>query len=320
MSKFEIWHPGHEHALVRYRYEELSFVFQTCHGRRHELPRTDANFIWEEMECESYLDVECARLKDEDVTIHHPLHPQHLLILNFNDERNQFVCNFYGETKESSFFYDCGHDQCDFYLDVYCSICLASNKDLHEKYEIQHFLHDQNHRLSPFIQPRDTTTNEPYGGCGRNTSERLIFHCNSCSFYLHVPCSQIPEEDICLDDVSCHVYNAIFYCFKDKRMLRCVVRDFNIHLECWSLLDTIIYDDHVHPFTLTRSFREDNSGVYYCDVCEERRYPDHGVYVCEECSAFVAHFKCVLPMWEVPSTLRVQDKNFITEVKWERDN
>ncbi|XP_060669501.1 protein VACUOLELESS GAMETOPHYTES [Ziziphus jujuba] len=190
MSKFEIWHPGHEHALVRYRYEELSFVFQTCHGRRHELPRTDANFIWQEMECEYYLDVECARLKDEDMTIHHPLHPQHFLILNFNDERNQFVCNFYGETKESSFFYDYGHDQCDFYLDVYCSICLASNEDLHEKYEIQHFLHDQNHRLSPFIHE-----NEPCGGCGRNTSERLIFHCNSCSFYLYVPCSQIPEEE-----------------------------------------------------------------------------------------------------------------------------
>lgn len=50
----------------------------------------------------------------------------------------------------------------------------------------------------------------------------------------------------------------------------------------------------MHSMTLITSFKEDNSGTYYCDICEEVRDPDAGVYRCEECPSFVAYFDCIL--------------------------
>ncbi|KAH7510883.1 hypothetical protein FEM48_ZijujUnG0075000 [Ziziphus jujuba var. spinosa] len=86
--------------------------------------------------------------------------------------------------------------------------------------------------------------------------------------------------------------------FCETDLYRCFACNFNIHKACASLpLDIANYDQHVQPFTLMvyTSWTEDIHGKYFCDVCEERRKPNHGVYSCAECPSFVAHFECLLP-------------------------
>ncbi|MBA0877596.1 hypothetical protein Goshw_028872 [Gossypium schwendimanii] len=44
---------------------------------------------------------------------------------------------------------------------------------------------------------------------------------------------------------------------------------------------------------LVSPFAEDDSGDYYCDMCETKRNPEIDVYYCAECN-YIAHIDCVL--------------------------
>ncbi|OMO96108.1 DC1 domain-containing protein [Corchorus olitorius] len=81
----------------------------------------------------------------------------------------------------------------------------------------------------------------------------------------------------------------------DQPFFRCIACDINFDLECALVPRFIKSKCHIHTLTLVDSFVEDDSGEYYCDVCEEERNPKHHVYICEECQGlFVAHIECVL--------------------------
>jgi hypothetical protein len=49
---------------------------------------------------------------------------------------------------------------------------------------------------------------------------------------------------------------------------------------------------------------EDDSGEYYCDICEEEQDPKHGFYYCEDCN-YLAHVVCILGKYPKMSTLEV---------------
>lgn len=77
----------------------------------------------------------------------------------------------------------------------------------------------------------------------------------------------------------------------------------NLHLRCGPLTKTIKSKYHVDPLDLADQYAEDNSGEYYCDLCEKRRDPRDCVYVCSKCN-FVAHLSCMMPeVHPVPSNL-----------------
>ncbi|XP_048330873.1 protein VACUOLELESS GAMETOPHYTES [Ziziphus jujuba] len=98
-------------------------------------------------------------------------------------------------------------------------------------------------------------------------------------------------DEIGLDPVLCASCNAL--CNRD--LFRCFPCNFNIHSGCLPSQREVYHDDlHVHPLVLTSSYKEDEySGKFYCDVCEESRDPDYGVYCCKECK-FVAHIHCAI--------------------------
>ncbi|XVF06383.1 hypothetical protein REPUB_Repub06bG0043600 [Reevesia pubescens] len=76
---------------------------------------------------------------------------------------------------------------------------------------------------------------------------------------------------------------------------RCLECCINFHLECVPIPQIVKSKGHIHPFTLKDSFIEDDSGKYYCDICEKERHPSDHVYFCEECHGlFVAHIECAL--------------------------
>ena len=127
----------------------------------------------------------------------------------------------------------------------------------------------------------------------------FTYKCEKCSFYLDVHCGLIsdilPHEG--------HEHPLILSYISDKQkcsccsnesyqVFRCTNCEFALDYKCATLPYTTRYNQHEHPFTLCYR-REDDSGEYYCDICEEERNSKHWFYYCEDCS-YPAHPKCIL--------------------------
>lgn len=70
-------------------------------------------------------------------------------------------------------------------------------------------------------------------------------------------------------------------------MFRCADCDFNVHLLCGPLPCTIKYEHHIH-LILVDIIIENDSGKYYCDICESERDPRICVYYYQELK-FIAY-------------------------------
>ncbi|KAH7515357.1 hypothetical protein FEM48_Zijuj10G0017900 [Ziziphus jujuba var. spinosa] len=210
--------------------------------------------------------------------LHHPHNSNHCLSPSLRYFRSNDSCNGCGEKYwEVCFVFEC--IACDnFSLHVRCSRLPKL---------ITHSSHPQ-HRLT-LIVPNSNTLGHCHG-CRSSNQDKFVFHCAQCCFSIDIPCSylkpnMIPNrhrhpllhfEKIHLNDVRCSACNTP--CIEDS--FRCVPCNYNVHPQCIPLPSVVDYYDHIHPLTLTPSFREDDSGDYFCDICEERRDPDHGVYLC----------------------------------------
>ncbi|XVF62085.1 hypothetical protein PTKIN_Ptkin08bG0189400 [Pterospermum kingtungense] len=87
---------------------------------------------------------------------------------------------------------------------------------------------------------------------------------------------------------------------RGRPFYRCLECAINFHLECVPLPRPIKSRCQIHHLVLTKSVIEDDSGEYYCNVCEEERFRDDHVYCSEECSdRFVAHIECALAKIEM---------------------
>uniref|UniRef100_A0A2N9J523 Phorbol-ester/DAG-type domain-containing protein n=2 Tax=Fagus sylvatica TaxID=28930 RepID=A0A2N9J523_FAGSY len=85
---------------------------------------------------------------------------------------------------------------------------------------------------------------------------------------------------------------AVVVVLKKNEVFRCTTCEFALNFKCATLPLTTRYEQHEHPFILSYT-AEDNSGEYYCDICEEERDPNHWFYYCAECS-YPAHPKCII--------------------------
>ncbi|KAK4595880.1 hypothetical protein RGQ29_014104 [Quercus rubra] len=134
----------------------------------------------------------------------------------------------------------------------------------------------------------------------RCVSNGFSYSCHKCYFKLDLTCSLISELDT-LTHVG-HKHPLIFssaandeecsVCNSKGRIFRCTKCEFTLDFGCATLPHTVKYKQHEHPFTLNY-IAEDDSGEYYCDICEEERdHPKHWFYYCEECN-YLAHPKCI---------------------------
>ncbi|XP_022743784.1 uncharacterized protein LOC111294628 [Durio zibethinus] len=131
------------------------------------------------------------------------------------------------------------------------------------------------------------------------------FYCNQCDVTVHVSCAKYQTRAIKHD---CHPHQLLHLgksilskiscnaCHKDcdNSFFGCIKCDFYIHVECIPLPPRVEHRRHLHPLVLKNSFVEDDSGDYYCDMCETERNPEHRIYFCEECT-YIAHIDCVHP-------------------------
>ena len=72
---------------------------------------------------------------------------------------------------------------------------------------------------------------------------------------------------------SCDFESSLFY-DQNSQVLRCATCEFALDFKCATLPLNTRYKQHEHPFTLSYAV-EDDSGEYYCDICEEERDPKH---------------------------------------------
>ncbi|XP_041020766.1 uncharacterized protein LOC121262376 [Juglans microcarpa x Juglans regia] len=130
----------------------------------------------------------------------------------------------------------------------------------------------------------------------------FVYSCDGCRFQLDVPCSLIPtkftheghDHPLFLlssgnaDSGKCTSCGK----FRSLLIIRCADCEFSMDLECGTLPRTTKYGPYKQPFILSYTV-EDDSGEYYCDICEEKRDPKHWFYYCADL-LFAAHPKCIL--------------------------
>nr|XP_023878549.1 uncharacterized protein LOC111991006 [Quercus suber] len=145
------------------------------------------------------------------------------------------------------------------------------------------------------------------------TLRKTVIYCNACyqycngfcyisessGFELDVQCSLVPE--ILTHEGHKHQLILSYTSFEQScsscgyegnLVFRCTTCEFALDFKCATLPQTTRYKQHEHPFTLSYT-AEDDSGEYYCDICEEERNPNHWFYYCADCT-YPAHPKCVL--------------------------
>ncbi|KAJ4846770.1 hypothetical protein Tsubulata_031239 [Turnera subulata] len=76
---------------------------------------------------------------------------------------------------------------------------------------------------------------------------------------------------------------------------QCLECNYYIHLKCIGLPATVKHS-HVDLLFLVEKFTEDDSGIYYCQLCGLERDKEYPVYMCKECpeAPYTAHIECVI--------------------------
>ncbi|XP_059428442.1 uncharacterized protein LOC132162193 [Corylus avellana] len=115
--------------------------------------------------------------------------------------------------------------------------------------------------------------------------------CNACEILKHeghqhslsLPISSNKNCNAC--DHS-HTYS------KNTQVFVCTTCDFALGFECATLPLVARHKNDEHPLALTYA-AENNSGEYYCQICEKERDSNHWFYYCVKYD-FPAHLQCVL--------------------------
>nr|XP_023911117.1 uncharacterized protein LOC112022720 [Quercus suber] len=128
----------------------------------------------------------------------------------------------------------------------------------------------------------------------------FTYQCEKCWFNLDVQCSMISEilihpgheHQLLLSSIPFE-QNCNCCASSINPIFRCTTCDFSLDFRCATMPHSTRYKQHEHPFAL--SYRvEDDSGEYYCDICEqERRDSKYWFYYCEDCS-YPAHPDCII--------------------------
>uniref|UniRef100_A0A2N9HWB1 Phorbol-ester/DAG-type domain-containing protein n=1 Tax=Fagus sylvatica TaxID=28930 RepID=A0A2N9HWB1_FAGSY len=147
--------------------------------------------------------------------------------------------------------------------------------------EIEHFSHEHDLKLSD----DEVQNNEICDGCVRAILPPFY------SLISDILTHPGHEHQLILSSVESK-HNCSCCGFKVSPIFCCTTCDFALDFKCATLPHTTSYKQHEHPFTL-RYTAEDDSGEYYCDICEEERDSKHWFYYCEDCS-YPAHPKCIL--------------------------
>ena len=248
-------------------------------------------------QCRFNIDVECALLSsiksDDGKQIKHFNHKHPSTLIEKLVDGDQVHCFVCGQGCLGTTYYVCNKYKGDFSLHESCAGSAP---------RIYDYLHPD-HPLSLLLRPTNTSPVRFRCNACRGDCCDLTYRCELCDFNLHVECTgQVPtikyenHRHLLLFVLKMGAEAKCNACGNtcDSLILRCPQCDFNLHVQCGPLPNTIKHKCHVDSLTLTDSPVEDDSDdEFYCDACEEERNPRFPIYYCAGC-LFVAEVSCVI--------------------------
>ncbi|KAK8589520.1 hypothetical protein V6N12_023914 [Hibiscus sabdariffa] len=271
------------------------------------------------MYCDLKLDFKCVMSifndeneiakRDEDAhqrtTIHHFCHPHQLTrcMLSLTIWKNELLkklkikCRACKQMLQGTLSY--------IYVCIPCKFVIHESCMTEMPMHVQRSSFHPHHVLLPRIirQDRDASRHVRCYGCSKKVIG-IGFYCNECDVNLHVSCAKYPTRAIkhtCHPHTLLQLGKSIIHNLScdacgidcDDSCFSCKKCDFNIHPGCIPLPTSFTHKRHLHQLVLVSSVVEDDTGDYYCDMCETERNPELQVYYCGECN-YVAHIDCVL--------------------------
>ncbi|KAE8714643.1 hypothetical protein F3Y22_tig00110195pilonHSYRG00308 [Hibiscus syriacus] len=289
-------HPQHSLKLIPWyaQFWDRPFICEGCRG-------VNKGFAYVCYACGFKLDVKCAtsslvprnetqRLKDIETQ------PK-LCVFN---KHHKLVYVYHGNNSLGG-----GCSFCGLHLSGPSYICYECGYSLHEScvgipWEMQIQFHPL-HPLHPLLHPSQCCL-----VCKGSLNNAISYSCMQCDLYLHVHCATSLKRVI---KSKSHIHDLYYFgpktetnhyrytkvCGECKGMIAwipfcfCMECDTKLHIER-VLPRSLKSKYHIHPLTRKDGFKEDDSGEYYCDICEEERDVTDHVYHCTECRGlFVAH-------------------------------
>ncbi|XP_021902852.1 uncharacterized protein LOC110818328 [Carica papaya] len=206
---------------------------------------------------------------------------EHTLIFS-NEVKDDKGCDGCG-IPISSPFYSC--EGCDFFLHKTCAE-LPRNK-------LYPF-----HQHTLTLQPKSPHSNRVLA-CNVCSiySNGFSYNCERCSFNLDLRCSSIS------DTLTHQAHEHSLFAFFNRAALReckgcgaleknglgCHECGYVLDFKCATLPLTAMHSYDDHPLKLTF---QDDSDQLECDVCEDKRNPNHWFYSCDDCGVTI-HPECV---------------------------
>ncbi|XP_022719701.1 uncharacterized protein LOC111277541 [Durio zibethinus] len=289
-------HPQHSLKLITSRFQF------TCDECRQWFD----GFCYRCYACDFKLDVKCATLsvpENESQRLKEMETRSKLCPFNQHHKLNFFI---YGSTLR--FYPECHF--CDQQLQGPSYECIYCEYKLHESclefpLEMQlHFHPLHSLRLIPFARKTCLV-------CKYLIYRKIRYSCLQCDLHVHPYCAKSQKRTV---KSKSHMHNLYYFgpnagsgFYRDKKTCDeckerfsrtpfyfCMECGIMLHIKC-TVPHSVKSKYHIHPLTLKDYFKEDDSGEYYCDICEEERDPQHHSYYCAKCEApFVAHIDCGL--------------------------
>ncbi|KAH7863967.1 hypothetical protein Vadar_024116 [Vaccinium darrowii] len=252
-------HFSHPHNLTIHQIPEGETInCSGCNG-------ATSGAVYECMPCKFFLHVQCFHANR---SIDHPSHPHHPLTLvpYPTYPSGSFTCYSCSELG-SGFSFSCS--ACDFDLHVHCAYLLANTPV----------------DPVPILEGQvvtGTTSTEPV--TEPTAAPAQIQHKSHAKHALNL-LPRAPSD------------NGMFICdgcgeTSDDSVYRCSTCDYDLHVKCALLDETVDRVDHEHPLTLHCS--NPYKGVTFeCDVCHYNVPSNSWIYCCLECD-YGTHVNCVL--------------------------
>ncbi|MFS8026744.1 putative chromatin regulator PHD family [Helianthus anomalus] len=279
-------HFSHLHNLVMHQMPEGTEV--SCSGC-HSSATGTVYVCWQ---CNFFLHDQCYRATR---SLKHPSHPPHSLTLvpYPTYPSNSFYCDSC-RIKGTGFSYSCA--DCEFDLHVQCAYSISGATNWNGV-----------HNLS--IVNLNKENKVVCSGCEENLIGKG-FSCSepNCDFHLHESRFHLKNEiqhkshpGHPLKLLPFAPYNnknrefACSACFGNGRgfTYHCSVCEFDLHVQCVSLPETVKRADHEHALKLFYSCPvKGEEFTVSCDVCQGAIQKDRWAYYCESCD-FETHLDCV---------------------------
>ncbi|KAG6640818.1 uncharacterized protein LOC122277554 isoform X1 [Carya illinoinensis] len=208
----------------------------------------------------------------------------HSLIFNDEELKDDELCEGCMQLISAP-FYSC--QQCKFFIHKRCTELPTKKRHLLHRHVLT--LHSQAPSIDGVF----------YCNACKHYRHGFTYRCDECQYNLDVQCGSMPE---CLKHEG-HQHPLFLAINSDEECNACDYNDahrvyvctdcsFTLGFKCATLPLEVTHKYDTHPLKLTYT-AEDDSGEYYCLVCEEERDPNHWFYYCEDCD-FAAHPQCVL--------------------------